>query len=70
MKKIFLILILVVGLGFTLVKFNLVRNILGVFSQGTTQGSKSAIYVCPMHPTYTSDRPGDCPICGMRLVKR
>lgn len=23
---------------------------------------------CPMHPTYTSDRPGDCPICGMKLV--
>jgi Cu(I)/Ag(I) efflux system membrane fusion protein len=21
-----------------------------------------------MHPTYTSDRAGDCPICGMRLV--
>jgi Cu(I)/Ag(I) efflux system membrane fusion protein len=21
-----------------------------------------------MHPTYTSDRPGDCPICGMKLV--
>jgi RND family efflux transporter MFP subunit len=21
-----------------------------------------------MHPTYVSDRPGDCPICGMRLV--
>ena len=70
MKKIFLILILVVGLGFTLIKFNLVQNIFGVFSQGTTQKSKSGIYVCPMHPTYTSDRPGDCPICGMRLVKR
>ncbi len=27
-------------------------------------------YYCPMHPTYTSDRPGDCPICNMRLVKR
>lgn len=25
-------------------------------------------YHCPMHPTYTSDRPGDCPICGMKLV--
>jgi len=25
-------------------------------------------YQCPMHPTYVSDRPGDCPICGMRLV--
>jgi membrane fusion protein, copper/silver efflux system len=27
-----------------------------------------ATYVCPMHPTITSDRPGDCPICGMQLV--
>ncbi|MBI4355524.1 MAG: efflux RND transporter periplasmic adaptor subunit [Candidatus Omnitrophica bacterium] len=27
-------------------------------------------YYCPMHPTYTSDRPGDCPICNMRLAKR
>ncbi|HHY86204.1 MAG TPA: efflux RND transporter periplasmic adaptor subunit [Verrucomicrobia bacterium] len=25
-------------------------------------------YHCPMHPTYTSDRPGDCPICNMSLV--
>ena len=28
------------------------------------------VYYCPMHPTYTSDRPGDCPICTMKLVKR
>lgn len=26
-------------------------------------------YRCPMHPTYTSDKPGDCPVCGMKLVK-
>lgn len=25
-------------------------------------------YYCPMHPTYMSDRPGDCPICNMKLV--
>jgi len=25
-------------------------------------------YVCPMHPTIVSDHPGDCPICGMKLV--
>lgn len=25
-------------------------------------------YFCPMHPTYVSDRPGDCPICHMKLV--
>jgi membrane fusion protein, copper/silver efflux system len=24
-------------------------------------------YYCPMHPSYVSDRPGACPICGMRL---
>ena len=27
-------------------------------------------YYCPMHPTIVRDRPGDCPICGMRLVPR
>jgi Cu(I)/Ag(I) efflux system membrane fusion protein len=27
-----------------------------------------ARYHCPMHPTYVSDRPGDCRICGMKLV--
>jgi membrane fusion protein, copper/silver efflux system len=26
-------------------------------------------YQCPMHPTITRDHPGDCPICGMKLVK-
>ncbi len=25
-------------------------------------------YHCPMHPSYVSDKPGDCPICGMKLV--
>jgi membrane fusion protein, copper/silver efflux system len=25
-------------------------------------------YHCPMHPTYISNQPGECPICGMNLV--
>lgn len=24
-------------------------------------------YICPMHPQYTSDHPGDAPCCGMRM---
>jgi len=28
-----------------------------------------ALYHCPMHPTMQSDKPGNCPICGMRLVR-
>ena len=34
----------------------------------STSGKQAASYSCPMHPQYTSDHPGDCPICGMRLV--
>lgn len=27
-------------------------------------------WTCTMHPQVVRDRPGDCPICGMRLVRR
>ncbi len=32
------------------------------------QEAKTTRYHCPMHPKWVSDQPGDCPICGMRLV--
>jgi Cu(I)/Ag(I) efflux system membrane fusion protein len=32
-------------------------------------GEAAARYQCPMHPTIVQDHPGDCPICGMKLVK-
>ncbi|ACE93353.1 copper-transporting ATPase protein (plasmid) [Rhizobium etli CIAT 652] len=28
---------------------------------------KGTLYTCPMHPEVISDRPGDCPKCGMAL---
>jgi hypothetical protein len=31
--------------------------------------SGQALYRCPMHPSYTSDKPGECPICGMTLER-
>jgi len=37
-------------------------------AQATAAVAHAARYHCPMHPTYVSDKPGDCPICGMKLV--
>jgi membrane fusion protein, copper/silver efflux system len=36
-------------------------------STSPSAGQKVLYYACPMHPQYRSDRPGDCPSCGMRL---
>lgn len=33
------------------------------------QAMTGAVYYCPMHPQYKSDKPGECPICHMSLVK-
>ncbi|MEO0250490.1 MAG: efflux RND transporter periplasmic adaptor subunit [candidate division WOR-3 bacterium] len=33
------------------------------------QAEAKEVYYCPMHPDYKSDKPGDCPICNMTLVK-
>jgi RND family efflux transporter MFP subunit len=40
-------------------------------TEGTVLAAASAdVYYCPMHPQYTSDKPGNCPICHMKLVKK
>lgn len=36
---------------------------------GKPTASKSEKYTCGMHPWIISDKPGDCPICGMKLTK-
>ncbi len=35
-----------------------------------TVSSNKEVYTCPMHPQIIQDRPGQCPICGMDLVKK
>jgi Cu(I)/Ag(I) efflux system membrane fusion protein len=34
------------------------------------QVQSAAKYTCPMHPQILEDHPGNCPICGMTLVKK
>jgi Cu(I)/Ag(I) efflux system membrane fusion protein len=40
----------------------------GALQAGKPKTAAKTLYTCPMHPTYVSDKPGDCPICGMKLV--
>ena len=56
-------------LAFIAFGMNVWRSSVGQ-EKGTAPGSRQAVqrYHCPMHPTIVSDHPGDCPICGMRLV--
>ncbi len=43
----------------------------GLFAQGkagkTDTTKHQAIYTCPMHDTLALKKPGNCPICGMKL---
>jgi len=63
----FLVVLLVAALGFAY----LYRDRLGFAAGETTASSgerKILYWVDPMHPSYTSDKPGIAPDCGMDLV--
>jgi RND family efflux transporter MFP subunit len=36
----------------------------------TSTSQKKQLYTCEMHPEVVSDKPGDCPKCGMKLVPK
>ncbi len=37
--------------------------------QSGMQKSDSIYYTCEMHPEVRSDKPGECPKCGMKLIR-
>jgi hypothetical protein len=43
---------------------------LSAVNEGAEKMHAVSVYVCPMHPEVRSDKPGNCPKCGMKLVER
>ncbi len=63
MKKKYLIIALII----------ITAGALGFILKSTISGSneiktEKQLYTCGMHPQIIEDHPGDCPICGMKLV--
>lgn len=42
----------------------------GKEKKSETKEVASVQYTCPMHAEVLSDKPGDCPKCGMALVEK
>lgn len=55
-------------IGLSLFAAFMILHYLGVASPLSAKTEKITQYHCPMHPTYISNQPGECPICGMTLV--
>ena len=51
-----------------MLRFLLLLAVLVSCSKREDEGPKARFYQSPMHPWITSDKPGNCTICGMALV--
>jgi CopA family copper-resistance protein len=48
------------------------KNMSGVdkTKQGNKENTQPVIYTCVMHPEIQASKPGNCPKCGMKLIKQ
>ncbi len=66
-KRYLYFLILVFVLAVSMLVF---RGATGFKAKASHQTEKSAVrYQCSMHPKVVSEKPGNCPICGMKLQR-
>jgi hypothetical protein len=66
MKKSLIISIIAISLPLA---FNACNNKSNQNATTETKSNDKVVYTCTMHPEVRSDKPGDCPKCGMTLVK-
>lgn len=59
-----LILIVISSLGFAVYFFTIKSD------SHSEMEHQNEVYTCSMHPQIIRDKPGNCPICGMTLVKK
>jgi Cu(I)/Ag(I) efflux system membrane fusion protein len=55
--------------GLMMVNFA-VNRAYGQSQQNKLVAQQTVKYTCPMHPEIVQDHPGNCPICGMKLVEK
>ncbi len=62
------LLVLLAGVGFYFGKWKRSGGQAAERNANYEQTGKDTYY-CPMHPSYKSDKPDNCPVCSMKLVK-
>ena len=50
--------------------FGMLLTFVASCNKGEDHAEHADTYICPMHPTVVSDKPGTCPVCGMDLVRK
>lgn len=67
MKKSIFITLIAISLTLT---FNACNNTTPAASATDSKISDKQEYTCSMHPEVLTDKPGNCPKCGMALIKK
>lgn len=66
MKKSLIVTLIAISVSLT---FNACNSTSTKNASSETKSGEKVVYTCTMHPEVRSDKPGDCPKCGMTLVK-